>query len=286
MADLDAQMSSLQLLHADYSENEADFRSQGTPAAPPTAQMLTMEELTRQQHSLGSKVRELLQGLGDSCSIVMPKEKFLLQQLLDIWNIRFESITHGCYGQCLETPNMLPNIEQTKRKWTKAKQEWRLQLGLPCQQRIRKPRNNNLRAQGTKCRRVHAEDGMAELSHGPLLSDQLLVHGLPDLKEDLHGVADPAPMACLTPGLWDSDAERAEEHYAYNQQAQLDLQMRGLHLQWRHNHAVVAEPSVPQYQPFADVGPRDASNQWWNHLRSSLPEHAPPANFITAHLKC
>jgi len=88
---------------------------------------------------LNSLIRKLMVSC-DGESIVLPKERFILQQLCDIWNMRFECFEHGFDDQGVEivNRNLVPVFDQTRRRWTHMKQECRQQIGLPCYQRLRK----------------------------------------------------------------------------------------------------------------------------------------------------
>jgi hypothetical protein len=108
----------------DVSDSQCDI---GNAKSPPLRELLN------------SLIRKLMVSC-DGESIVLPKERFILQQLCDIWNMRFECFEHGFDDQGVEivNRNLVPVFDQTRRRWTHMKQECRQQIGLPCYQRLRK----------------------------------------------------------------------------------------------------------------------------------------------------
>jgi len=83
-----------------------------------------------QQTDLNVQVRALVRSLDNSPGIAHPKERYLLNQLLDVWNIRSECVALGFYADSKNPPRV--DIDWSRRQWTRMKIEWRIQLGLPC----------------------------------------------------------------------------------------------------------------------------------------------------------
>jgi len=139
------------------------LNSQG-PLDPPI-----WEEVCRQREDMNLRVRTVLHSFDNALSVALPTEKTLLQMLLDVWNMRYECIAHGCFEKCIENPLVLQDLSQGKRQWTKIKQTWRTQAGLPCISRTRKPASRSHRRKNKVYR--HGENDAFTPEHGSAYSD-------------------------------------------------------------------------------------------------------------------